>query len=427
MGTTSSTSAPSKHARHFVTTLPLLNERGINLLAIDFDMTILDCHTGGLAKLRGFDGAADVATHVRPFFAALIASAPLHGLAVAVVTFSGEIELIRQVLQIAVGEEAAAKVLICGADGSWDRRQPTAAAAKSLSHEGLDWRTPAQLSQGKNPWLANVWEKLASQAEGQGGERYCGPGRTVLIDDDINNIRAAREIGCSALWFNPTSGDGVGGDDAAEDALLCDGLDQLAATRRLLFLDVDGVLNSGESRAPGRDAGPDWDAPQPAMLASLAWVVKRTAAEIVVSSTWRLQDEQYERLRQALAAHGLRVVGATDDLSTTMRHDRPDEIVQWVVAANGMANGTAGGDDDGEGPAAGGAKQRGRRPARGERQAEPAWVAIDDMDLTTMNPTRMPSTHFVRTDDRVGLLPAKAVEAADKLLAAAVAQLPRLQ
>jgi hypothetical protein len=203
----------------------------------------------------------------------------------------------------------------------------------------------------------------------------------------------------------------------AEVALL-DGLDRLAATRRLLFLDVDGVLNSQATRVGGRDSGEGWDAPQPAMLASLAWVVERTAAEIVVSSTWRLEERKHSQLKAALAATGLQTGGVTDDLSRTMRHDRPDEICEWLLAATGSAA---------ELWAAG-------RPARGQRQtqaeAEPvvpnAWIAVDDMDMTLMNPARMPATNFVRTDDRVGLVPAKAVEAVGKLLAGAVSRLPGL-
>jgi hypothetical protein len=45
------------------------------------------------------------------------------------------------------------------------------------------------------------------------------------------------------------------------------------------------------------------------------------------------------------------------------------------------------------------------------------------MNLVGMNPTRISDANFVRTDDAIGLVPIKAVEAAEKLLAAAVAQL----
>ena len=60
--------------------------------------------------------------------------------------------------------------------------------------------------------MCSAWEAMWEQQQrqqpggGGGGGWYCGPGRTVLIDDDAANVRAAREIGCSALWFDPSAG-----------------------------------------------------------------------------------------------------------------------------------------------------------------------------------------------------------------------------
>ena len=55
-----------------------------------------------------------------------------------------------------------------------------------------------------------------------------------MIDDDKRNIFGCRQIGAAGLWFDPARGGG----EAEEDLLV--GLERLAATRRLLFLDVDG-------------------------------------------------------------------------------------------------------------------------------------------------------------------------------------------
>ena len=43
------------------------------------------------------------------------------------------------------------------------------------------------------------------------------------------------------------------------------------------------------------------------------------------------------------------------------------------------------------------------------------WVALDDLDLIEMNPTKIDETHFVRTDDEVGLTEEKMMEVIEKL------------
>ena len=68
---------------------------GKGLIAIDFDATIIQVHTYG----RWTGGAAALAAHVRPVFAALLrAAVPMDNVTVAVVTFSGQIAVIRDVL-----------------------------------------------------------------------------------------------------------------------------------------------------------------------------------------------------------------------------------------------------------------------------------------------------------------------------------------
>ena len=122
-----------QHARQrLAAALPELKRRGFDLLAIDFDMTILDCHTGGSAAMAGLGGAEELAAHVRPLFTAVLAAAPGSGLAVAVVTFSAEVELIRRVLQLAVGAAAAEGVIIRGTDGLWDVGASAARATERL-------------------------------------------------------------------------------------------------------------------------------------------------------------------------------------------------------------------------------------------------------------------------------------------------------
>lgn len=68
---------------------------GKGLLAIDFDNTTTQIHTSGY-----WTGSAEgLAVHVRPLFRAMLRIAvPKENLSVAIVTFSGQIDLIKEVL-----------------------------------------------------------------------------------------------------------------------------------------------------------------------------------------------------------------------------------------------------------------------------------------------------------------------------------------
>ena len=68
---------------------------GRGLLAIDFDATIIQIHTYG----RWSGGAPALAAHVRPIFRSILDSAVrMETMNVAIVTFSGQIGLIKEVL-----------------------------------------------------------------------------------------------------------------------------------------------------------------------------------------------------------------------------------------------------------------------------------------------------------------------------------------
>uniref|UniRef100_A0A7S4B6R3 Uncharacterized protein n=1 Tax=Chrysotila carterae TaxID=13221 RepID=A0A7S4B6R3_CHRCT len=64
--------------------------------------------------------------------------------------------------------------------------------------------------------------------------------------------------------------------------------------RAVVFLDVDGVLNSRATRENG-----DHD-PHPALVAELARLVNECHAHVVLSSTWRLETKNFERVSGAL-------------------------------------------------------------------------------------------------------------------------------
>lgn len=152
-----------------------LNEVGINLLAIDFDQTILDIHTGG----RWQSSLEELLPHVRSEFKQLISAARQHEISVAVVTFTTQMHLVKGVIESIVGQEEAEHIPIRGKDRSW-------------SYHGGGSRD------GKQAYIASAVEELEQSCEIE-----ITKNTTVLIDDDRRNIRHALADGVRAVWFNP--------------------------------------------------------------------------------------------------------------------------------------------------------------------------------------------------------------------------------
>lgn len=154
-----------------------LKELGINFLALDFDQTILDVHTGG----RWEKSLEEIFAHVRPVFAQLIQAASEDGdMHIAVVTYTRQIHFVRGVLDHIVGPEASQQIPIRGGDRSWDYK------GTGSKH-------------GKQPHMASAVEELESRNPGLQINRST----TLLIDDDTKNIRHALKNQTRAIWFNP--------------------------------------------------------------------------------------------------------------------------------------------------------------------------------------------------------------------------------
>jgi len=93
----------------------------------------------------------------------------------------------------------------------------------------------------------------------------------------------------------------------------------------LIFLDVDGVLNT-------RNGSLDAD-----KLDLLRGVIQATSAHVVISSTWRHTEHQMARLRPELEKRGIAIVGKTPDASYRnpdepfwVASTRATEILQWL-------------------------------------------------------------------------------------------------
>ena len=224
---------------------------------------------------------------------------------------------------------------------------------------------------------------------------------------------------------------------------------------RVIFLDVDGVLNNESSfsrhvdpdQAPAGEGKTNLDIMDEDCLARLARIVEATSAGVVVTSTWRLQPRTLAVLTEGLQRHGVppgAMLGCTRDLEGSCLGDRAREIRAWLqeerqsllLAMRSMSDGGWGWFGS-FGAAVTGLWQRLRRKQSpttgggvsgqalvtasssalpGHLGQPPAWVAIDDMDLAAMEPEFMDG-HFVRTSMATGLTDAHAGKAIEILLA----------
>ena len=166
-----------------------------------------------------------------------------------------------------------------------------------------------------------------------------------------------------------------------EEDLISAATAALTGQTRVIFLDVDGVLNSRASREAASS-----DAPPPEIMEHLKFLVDNTQSKIILSSTWRLVDHKRHQLENLFLQYGLSVNGSTPDLEKVAKGDRVDEIFLWLEMHAAKS------------------------------QHVHAWIAIDDMDLLRMNP-RLRSHNFVHTSDNTGLDAEKTEEALNKLLA----------
>lgn len=153
-----------------------LLELQISLLALDFDLTVLDFHTGG----RPWQGTIpEMCQRIRPIFCSLIPLAYDAGIQIAIVTFSPQVKTISRVLEN-LFPNIASSIPIRGSDRSW-------------SCEGLS------CMEGKQPHMASAVEEVYANCP----EVHITRKSTLLVDDDVNNVRVALNNGVRAIWFDP--------------------------------------------------------------------------------------------------------------------------------------------------------------------------------------------------------------------------------
>lgn len=131
----------------------------------------------------------ELARNVRPFFRSLLPLAKSNGIVTAIVTFSGQISFIQHVLNSEF-PEFGSEIPIRGEDRSWE-------CSPSSVPSFLKPGTPGK-HLGKQLHMASAAEELNSLR----GFELSGPS-TLLIDDDRNNIRIAKQHDVPAVHFNP--------------------------------------------------------------------------------------------------------------------------------------------------------------------------------------------------------------------------------
>ena len=149
---------------------------------------------------------------------------------------------------------------------------------------------------------------------------------------------------------------------------------------RVLFLDIDGVLNSNFWNDNHQREISDGTLIDEQKVKLLAWLVNSTKAKIILHSGWRVWfDDQLnpirkeaQRLVEMLAGEGLAIDGVTPDLTTeeirrTKKFSmvKADEILLWLKAHENVS----------------------------------AWVVLDDLDLHNIQV----EAHQVKSDQKVGL------------------------
>lgn len=88
---------------------------GIKMVAVDFDMTLVSVHTGGVWMFT----ARPLASKVRPGFPEFLSEVLRKGLSVAVVTFSPQVDLIRDILRLVLPPGEADMICIRGDTADW--------------------------------------------------------------------------------------------------------------------------------------------------------------------------------------------------------------------------------------------------------------------------------------------------------------------
>lgn len=156
-----------------------LIDRGIKLLALDFDLTILDVHTGG----AWIGPIHHLAQHVRPSFRALMEAAlETDLLHMCIVTYSLQQDVIQDLLRAIWPYCDTSRILVRTSFVEWQQKN-------QLSKQSL----------GKQQHIGQVVSDLYHFHR-----VVIHPHEVLLMDDDKENIDVARRFGHAAFLVKET-------------------------------------------------------------------------------------------------------------------------------------------------------------------------------------------------------------------------------
>lgn len=150
--------------------------------------------------------------------------------------------------------------------------------------------------------------------------------------------------------------------------------------RKIIFLDIDGVLNSNDWNDNHQKEIGDGTLIDVEKIRLLSQLIKNTGAEIILHSGWKYWFDfdlkplrkEAERLRFLLAEEGIKIAGITPDHATEeIRQSKrfslvkAGEILAWLA----------------------------------ENKDITKWIVIDDLDLHNAEIEQ----HQIRTDANIGL------------------------
>lgn len=161
---------------------------------------------------------------------------------------------------------------------------------------------------------------------------------------------------------------------------------------KLLFLDVDGVINVPH----GMDRR---------LLNNLREIVEETQCKIVLSSDWRNTTAARSEIRGILRSFGMDYISCTGPSKSPMQARRPEEIMDWIRAHTAKLEKSLAAQGGGGAPEG--------LAALGKIEA---FVAIDDRPLLGEVGGAYLRGHFVQTNTCIGLTAQRAQLAKDILL-----------
>lgn len=163
-----------------------MKHHGIRLLALDWDLTVLDCHT----RNNWYGPATELARHIRPLFKHLMNQALAADVSVAIVTFSEQTRLVREAVASAIpaadGEASGggARIIVRGCDQSWDSSE---IFDRYFDRDLVCDDEPGSNAFGKLPHLASAMREVERREGGSAIDRD----EVLLVDDDRQNCMIA--------------------------------------------------------------------------------------------------------------------------------------------------------------------------------------------------------------------------------------------